>query len=663
MPHYTHSKYFYKFYIILLSFILLAQTSIASQVTPDTSVEVSTNDSKLCKGETCIISLNTTESGVQYQLKNNNTGLFTSNTIVGNGSAASFNQISPIENTSYTVVATHIASSESIDLTPAINIEVVNLPNTNLDITPTHNSICVGEQTSITINNSETDVRYQINGGANTSENSFPGNGTELVIDNFEPFRSATYKVNAIREACQTEVSLDQQFHLDVRLPPETQLHIFSDKRTICEGEDVTLSLSPSDPDADYQLTDGITPIGNAITGNSGFIDFETVNPLITTTYSVNAKGHYCIDPVKVDFTFKVDVHHPASTNRELVSNKTEVCEGEAFIISVEDSQEEVVYQLHDGDNFLDPQIIGNNKLVSFPEIYPEATTSYFVYAREMICPDKLKLNDQVDLKLIKTSEFPIDNFATPGEICLGETFDIELPITENNVTYHLYDNNVSVESITSDGGQLVFENLSAELDSKYKILIENCVDEIVAAEPKLEIHSTPHADLITADEVDGSDGKVSVLIHGGKAPYTYILENLKTIVSDNHLIEISELKAGDYKLAVVDANSCKSTLNGHEFQIGFNNSKDYAVNGILTPNGDGRNDNWTISYKPEWDAPEVTIFNIYGQKVYHTHSYKNDWKGTFNGAKLPNGSYFYLIEFNRDEVRPIKGILSILGN
>ena len=126
--------------------------------------------------------------------------------------------------------------------------------------------------------------------------------------------------------------------------------------------------------------------------------------------------------------------------------------------------------------------------------------------------------------------------------------------------------------------------------------------------------------------------------------------------------IELNEMKSGDYKLAVVDANSCKSTSLGHEFRIDFSNSKDYIVNGILTPNGDGRNDTWTISYKPEWEAPEVSIFNIYGQKVYHSHSYQNDWQGTFKSSQLPNGSYFYLIEFKRNDISPIKGILSILG-
>ncbi len=663
MPLNTQISYASKLYIFLLSLVLLGSETFASQTQPQTSIIVSTTDAKLCLGETCLILLNTTETGVEYRLKDTTTGDFVSNTLTGNGSKANFNPISPSETTTYTVIATHIASSESVDLNANINIQVVSLPNPNLDITPTHKSLCVGENTSIRIDNSEADVLYQIAGGANTSENAFQGNGSTLVIEDFEPFRSATYHVGATREGCITQVALDKDFFLDVRLPPETQLHIYSNKREICEGEEVQLSLSPSDPEASYQLIGNETLMGEQIVGNGGYIDFAPVKPSETTTYSVDAKGHFCIDPIKVDFTFKVDVHHPANTNNKLLSNKTEICQGESLIISVEDSQEEVIYQLHDGTQFFDSQIIGNGGKANFPEIYPQENTSYSVYAREMICPDKLKLNDQVHPKLIKTNDFPIENFATPGEVCLGEMIDIELPLTENQVTYHLYDKNISVASMTSAGGPIIFEDVLVDIDSRYKILIDNCVDEVIAAEPKLKVHSTPHVHITTTDEVNGSDGKVDVLVHGGLAPYTYIFENFKTIESDEHLLTLNEMKAGEYRLAVVDANSCPSTVIGQDFTIGFNNSKEYAVNGILTPNGDGRNDTWTISYKPEWDAPEVNVFNIYGQKVFHAHNYKNDWKGTFNGSKLPNGSYFYLIKFNRDKVAPIKGILSILGN
>ncbi len=566
------SSYLVKLYVFTFSIVLYSHATFASQVTPDNSIIVSSNDYKLCLGEEAIISLSATEADVQYQLKDNNSGNIISNTITGDGLEASFESFTPLSNTIYTVVATHIPSLESVNLSSNISIEILPMPNASLNVSPSHNSLCVGESTSITIDNTETDVLYQIEGGANANESSKLGNGTSLIIENFEPFRSATYHINALREGCETKIPLTEDFDFEVRLPPATELHIYSSEREICIGEKVILSLSPSSPTADYQLLDGENPIGSEITGNSGYIDFDVVKPDVTTIYSVDAIGHYCIDPVRVNFTFKVDVHQPSKTDRQLISNKTEVCEGESFIISVLDSQEDVIYQLHNGTDFLESQIIGNGNKANFPEIYPDNNSNYFVYSREMVCPDKLKLDNQIDINLISTHDFPIENFATPGEICLGETFDIELPLTENNITYHLYDNNISVESITSDGSPVVFENLLAEIDSKYKVLIENCVDEVIAAEPKLEIHSTPHVDIVVTDEINGSDGTINVIVHEGKTPYNFIFENYKTIISDEHYIELSGMKAGDYKLAVVDANSCKSTDTGHEVRIDFSN-------------------------------------------------------------------------------------------
>ena len=667
MLQYIYSAYKFKRYIQLLSILFIVNTTFASQISPDKTILVSTNNAKLCAGETTTISLSKTQIGVRYQVRDNHSGSFVSNTLIGNNSKASFEPFTPSISSSYTVIATHIASSEFVELSPEIEIEVMSLPLVNLEVSTSHNSLCVGESISVFVKDSEPDVYYQIEGGSNTNEPSFIGNGSLLSIEGFKPFRSATYRIKANRGWCETSIPLTNYFQVEVRRPPETQLYMYADKTEVCQGEAVVISLSPSDTSVDYQLCAGQSSndenaIGPPITGNSGLINFNTVNPNVSTTYRVNAQGHYCINPVKVDFDIKIDVHSTSKTDRNLISDKTTICEGEALTISVIDSQEDVIYQLHDGADFLNTQVIGNGGLAIFPAVYPINNRSYSVYARDLICPDKLKLDKQVDFNLIKPSHFPIESFTSPGEVCQGETINIELPITQNGVRYNLYDKNISIETITSDGGPVLFENLITDIDSEFEVLIDNCVDEIVAAKPKLKIYSNPQIDLIITNEFEGSDGKVNVIVTDGEKPFTYIFENYKTISSGQRYIEVDEMKAGNYKLAVVDANYCKSTDIGHKFKIDFSNPKEYAVNGILTPNGDGRNDNWVISYNPEWEAPEVSVFNIYGQKVFHTLNYQNDWKGTYNSSQLTSGSYFYLIEFHRNNMKPVKGIVSILG-
>jgi gliding motility-associated-like protein len=82
----------------------------------------------------------------------------------------------------------------------------------------------------------------------------------------------------------------------------------------------------------------------------------------------------------------------------------------------------------------------------------------------------------------------------------------------------------------------------------------------------------------------------------------------------------------------------------------------------IITPNGDNLNDAFII---PETCIAgeggvevEVTIFNQWGDQVFHAVPYLNDWEGTYNGNPLPAGTYFYVVQFSDPLYEPKKGFL-----
>jgi gliding motility-associated-like protein len=69
-----------------------------------------------------------------------------------------------------------------------------------------------------------------------------------------------------------------------------------------------------------------------------------------------------------------------------------------------------------------------------------------------------------------------------------------------------------------------------------------------------------------------------------------------------------------------------------------------------ISPNGDGLNDNFDLS---GFNVSELKIFNRYGKQVYSKSSYENEWFGqTDSGNDLPDGTYFYSIEFTDMEAR-----------
>ncbi|WP_159038655.1 Ig-like domain-containing protein, partial [Brumimicrobium mesophilum] len=68
----------------------------------------------------------------------------------------------------------------------------------------------------------------------------------------------------------------------------------------------------------------------------------------------------------------------------------------------------------------------------------------------------------------------------------------------------------------------------------------------------------------------------------------------------------------------------------------------------IITPNGDGKNDAFVIEGIENYPNNEFYIFNRWGNEVYSTDDYQNDWDGTRNGKELPDGTYFYVFN-NKD--------------
>jgi gliding motility-associated-like protein len=80
-----------------------------------------------------------------------------------------------------------------------------------------------------------------------------------------------------------------------------------------------------------------------------------------------------------------------------------------------------------------------------------------------------------------------------------------------------------------------------------------------------------------------------------------------------------------------------------------------------VTPNGDGSNDVWVIQALASFPGSGVHVYNRWGNLVYESADYQNDWRGTNGntGAILPDGTYFYILFVS--DGRVLKGYVTIL--
>ena len=66
-----------------------------------------------------------------------------------------------------------------------------------------------------------------------------------------------------------------------------------------------------------------------------------------------------------------------------------------------------------------------------------------------------------------------------------------------------------------------------------------------------------------------------------------------------------------------------------------------------FSPNGDGVNDTFSITGIEQLPENELTVFDRWGQSVFHVKSYANEWDGRgVNGKELIDGTYFYVLNF-----------------
>jgi gliding motility-associated-like protein len=142
------------------------------------------------------------------------------------------------------------------------------------------------------------------------------------------------------------------------------------------------------------------------------------------------------------------------------------------------------------------------------------------------------------------------------------------------------------------------------------------------------------------------ADGTALAQLDGGTGPYQFTWSNGDTAQF------ITDLTAGTYFVEVVDANGCQAT----DIDGGFvcPNFGCFEARTVITPDGDGRNEEFIIGCTSRFPNNKLEIFNRWGQLVFETDDYVCEeasldgcWLGTnARGEDLPEGVYFYIFDY-----------------
>ncbi len=205
------------------------------------------------------------------------------------------------------------------------------------------------------------------------------------------------------------------------------------------------------------------------------------------------------------------------------------------------------------------------------------------------------------------------DGTITNIKIDFGDQHDTYIP--RNGKVYHIYksagDYNIQVTAFSDDGTADTFNKTIT-----------------VSPKPGLQFEYDPSTKIYRGQEV-----KITAI-----GSFNSILWNTG---SEEESITVN--KKGIYTAQIIDPEGCKNTASTAEIEVsdipiaeGFDIK---IANNILTPNDDGINDALVVLNISTYQNPiTITIYDIWGKKVYENSSYDNNW----TGEELEAGTYYY---------------------
>ena len=256
----------------------------------------------------------------------------------------------------------------------------------------------------------------------------------------------------------------------------------------------------------------------------------------------------------------------------------------------------------------------------------------------------------------LSVSDLSIDNIFTENSDCGEPTGFIEIFANSNVfpiIGYQLNNGNMQEE--------FFFENIS---QGEYLISVIDSFGCEVSTNVKIEVNTDLAINNveITNAACGKNNGKVFINAMNGIPPYKFSTNGIN--FQENNLIE--NIAGGNNSIFISDSDNCIiDTL----IFMPESNCPLYIPN-VFSPNDDGINDFFKIHAHPNFTDRIIKflIFDRWGALVYESYDvdpliFNQWWDGTFQGKKLVNGVFAYLVQVERsnDEIETYSGSVMIL--
>jgi gliding motility-associated-like protein len=550
------------------------------------------------------------------------------------GSGVNTTTIAPLiltNSTNNTATVTLTASVGCTSVAP-VEIEINVLPTANVQVNPTQQSICSGEQTDINITSNLPNIAFAwLVQAPNTIGGESPGSGASIaqtLSNSGNSLDTAFYLISATGYQCP---GLPQT--VPVIVTPLVTSVALADT-AFCPGTLVNFTDYQTTPSgAQLQWTNSNTLIGLATSGNGQIPPFTSTDnngQNTSGTITVAATFNGCTNNID---TFLVEVNTNPNFDEYTFPSSGLDCQFNPILIGVNNTPPSTIL-------WTGPGIIGPNNIAAI-NVNLDGIYYFTITDNSTGCSSSdsifLEAPDVIDITALTYS-----NISCFG----GSNGQIQISATSQSALTYNWTPNVSTTSSA--------QNLSI---GTYTVTLTNEDGCQVDTNSTLIQPNPLQMNLLGSQisECGEANGYINVQGSGGFGNLTYNWSNAQTGAN------LEGIDAGTYILTLSDANQCNLT---DTFSIECLPLIDVVAPQFLSPNGDNLNDIWLLQNTAQYPEIEVKVFNRWGSLVYEAQPYLNDWNGWLEKGSpegpLPAATYFYYIDTHKKSQEPLKGYIEI---
>lgn len=631
----------------------VATTSVS--VNPAPIISGLTGNLTVCEGSP--VNLNATNSlpmtaPVQFTWTSSNGFNFTGSAAAAGPFPLAFASIAPQNEGSYTLLLT---SAEGCDSAPqSVSVEVGQMPATPT-VTVADAQLCEGETLQLDAtpaNGSTVSFDWFLNGQWLETTTS-----PTYLINSATLSQSGNYAVKTTVDACQTPSSNLVPVSI-IPLPTGAlATNPTTSQLPACEGTDVPLSATLL-PGASYHWY-----------GPLGFFS-DLPNPVLEAV-GIGQAGDYLAvigyPECSTTLAYETTVYLTKTPATPVLVSETTACEGSNFELSVANAEPGVVYDFYFGQNgqpfqsgsgevvlenigaaqsgsyFASASLNGCESMLSVPlnlQVVPAQTGTAFAGGDQTICAaNEMAMLHATPPTVGNGTWTPLDG-ATVVQPASAHSTVLGLLPGENRFVWTL--TNGICPGVGSDTAVVFLENVKA-VEDFYSLPLNDSLLNINLLENDftqnlLEWDFTVLTTPTKGRLVESTDGTVTYI------PYP------NAFGEDAFRYRLCSMTCPD----VCDETTVRINLDGSVA------AEDCFRPNLITPDGDGLDDEFVIPCAAGWPGSAILIFNRWGATVFESNDYQNDWAGTYKGQPLPPGTYFYQLRLNDGKGTVLQGYVAV---